>query len=371
MTASSGRCSPVVGIREPTDEAMFPTALGVSIYAGGHAVGVRDAGFRILGHLEEGEFGVETFQANFPGIPVWTPHASWPTSAYRGKVGWVYSNPPCAPWSQAGGTMQNGKDGWRSDPRVDHTLHSFEVLERVRPLVWSWESVQRTYTVGADIVDDLTERALRLGYAVTHFLTDGQLHGLPQRRARFFLIAHKVALTWPTPDEAPVTVAQALQGVEPDWYAPMAEGWLEVTSVLQVGAYLRSRWEELNEVQPTAPGERMVGRPPYTVHRIRLDQVCSTITSMRSQIHPAQNRYLANNEIARLQGYPEGYIWCGPEASHQDQMAKAVTPTVARYLARVVRRGIDRAIDARPVVQVIDFRPLASARAGLNRPLTK
>jgi DNA (cytosine-5)-methyltransferase 1 len=354
----------------PVPESGAPTALGCSIYAGGHAVGVAETGFRILGHLEEGTFGVATFMANFPRVPVWHPREQWPTGAYRGKVDWVYSNPPCAPWSQAGGTMSGGKDHWRNDPRVEHTLHSFELVERLRPKVWSWESVQRTYTVGADIVDDLTRQLLDLNYAVTHLLTDGQLHGLPQRRCRFFLIAHQVALTWPTPEVVPPTVAEALRGIEPDWYGEMPEEWRAVASVLPPGGYLRNRWEELHEIS-TGPGVRVVGRPPYTVHRIRADQVCSTITSMRSQVHPTENRYLANNELARLQGYPPGYRWTGPPATHQIQMAQAVTPAVARYLADVIRVGLARGAVAPAEVNVVDFRPLAAAHRNLNLPLTK
>lgn len=356
---------------EPTDDELWPTAVGCSIYAGGHAVGVAQQRFRILAHLEEGDFGVPTFKANFPSVPVYYPYSDWPTWALRGKVDWLYSNPPCAPWSQAGRTMQRGKDGWRDDPRVDDTLHSFELISRLEPRVWSWESVQRTYTVGADIVDDLTRRALDLGYSVTHLLTDGQLHGLPQRRQRFFFIAHRVKLQWPIPNEASGTVEEALAGLSPDWVAPMPEDWRAVASVLQGGAYLRARWEELHEVRGE-PGERVVGRPPYTVHRIRRDQVCSTITSMRSQIHPTENRYLANNEVARLQGYPDGFVWVGPESGHQNQMAKAVTPAVARYVAGVVRRGLTRNIGTVEQVEVVDFRPLATRdRAHLNKALVK
>jgi DNA (cytosine-5)-methyltransferase 1 len=351
------------------------TAVGVSIYAGGHAVGVAGAGFRVLAHLEEGDsrgFGVATFRANFPDVPVAPTVREWPRYLPAQPVGWVYSNPPCAPWSQAGRTMRHGRDGWRSDPRVEHTTNSFAVLEHYLPTVWSWESVQRTYTVGADVVDDLTRRALGLGYAVTHFLTDWQLHGLPQRRARFFFVAHRVALTWPVPSAVPRTYVQATADLEdPGYVAPMASEWAEVASILAEGEYLRPRWERLTELPRGTVGP-VVGRPPYTVHRIYADQVCSTVTSMRSQVHPAEARYLGTRELARVLGYPDDYVWVGHPGTHQAQMAKAVTPLAAAYLASVVRRGLERGATAEPRVRVVDFRPMVRERlAHLNRPLVR
>ncbi len=347
-----------------------PTAVGCSIYAGGHALGVRQAGFDIQAHLEEGKFGVETFKLNFPDVPVHLPYSEWPMR-FVDPPDWLYSNPPCAPWSRAGGTMQGGRDHWRSDPRVDHTLHSFSLISRYRPKVWSWESVETTYSLGEELIDDLTDQALALGYSVTYLLTDGQLHGLPQRRRRFFMVVHSVSIPWAVPNEPPLTVRQSI-GDLPDsgYWGEMSPDWREVASLLKPGEYLRKRWEVLNEIS-TEYGERVKGRPPYTLHRIRWDQVCSTITSMRSQIHPDLPRYLGNREIARLQGYPDNYQWAGAERTWQDQMAKAVTPVVAHYVAKCVKRGLELGVPTSNRVQVVDWRPLAKERAGYNLALVK
>lgn len=347
-----------------------PTAVGCSIYAGGHTLGVAAAGFNVLAHLEEGEFGVGTFRLNFPKVPVHLPYRDWPMRFVQ-QPDWIYSNPPCAPWSRAGGTMQGGRNHWRSDPRVDHTLHSFSLLKKHEPQVWSWESVETTYSLGEDLINDLTDQALDMGYGVTYLLTDGQLHGLPQRRRRFFMVAHRISIPWGKPTGPFATVQQALAGLDnPGYVGDMSLEWQEVTSLLQPGQYLRKRWEALNEVASEI-GERIKGRPPYTIHRIRADQVCSTITSMRSQLHWKESRYLGNAEVARLLGYPDDYKWAGPERTWQDQMAKAVTPPVAEYVARCIRRGLELDIPAMRRVQVVDWRPLTKELAHLNRALLK
>src|SRR6185369_10322557 len=79
-----------------------PTALGAHIYAGGFSLGVRRH-FDVLCHFEEWKFGVATVEQNLK-IPVHVGEPStWPINEYTGYVDFVYCNPPCAPWSRAGG----------------------------------------------------------------------------------------------------------------------------------------------------------------------------------------------------------------------------------------------------------------------------
>lgn len=40
-------------------------ALGCYIFAGGFSIGVKQAGFDVLGHVEAGNYGVQTFIKNF------------------------------------------------------------------------------------------------------------------------------------------------------------------------------------------------------------------------------------------------------------------------------------------------------------------
>src|SRR5260370_23897113 len=84
------------------DRMSARTALGVYIFGGGFTVGVKRAGFRVLGHLEDGPFGVSTAKRNHPELSghIHTDPASWPLDQF-GMVDFVYGNPPCAPWSQA------------------------------------------------------------------------------------------------------------------------------------------------------------------------------------------------------------------------------------------------------------------------------
>jgi site-specific DNA-cytosine methylase len=117
-------------------------AVGVYIFAGGFTIGMSDT-FNIRGHLEDGMFGVPTFKANFPRVPVWTNPDRWPVAKFQG-IDVVYGNPPCAPWSPVGRSMRHGSENWRTDANVDCARRLIEYGLKVQPTIWVMESVSRS-----------------------------------------------------------------------------------------------------------------------------------------------------------------------------------------------------------------------------------
>jgi FkbM family methyltransferase len=350
----SGWVAPA-GVAERPDG---PTALGVYIFAGGFALGVAQH-FNILEHWEDDpKAWTATFQENFPNVPVRT-HLKWPFDSMRGRVDLVYANPPCAPWSAAGGTLVHGRDNWLTDPRVECVHNTFKVLERVRPKVWAWESVARTYTLGRPLVDELSRRAMDMGYSVTHWLTDGVLHGIPQRRRRFMLVAHNIELDFDRPAMKLVKPSEVI-GDQPQNPGgdgapyPLYEEWVHLLGEVGEGRGLREAWNEV--FGPDASHHR----PPFLVHRTTWDVPVGTLLSMSTHIHPKWARGLSTREVSRLCGYPDDYRWVGNPRTWQAQMTQAVMPAVAEYFARNVRRAVDADVRVtEPKLRVVDQRPMA------------
>jgi hypothetical protein len=152
------------------------SALGAHIYAGGFTLGVKAAGFQVLGHLEEWEFGVETVRKNLK-LPVRVGVEAWRSHEFKRKVDYFYVNPPCASWSEAGRKVNNKEtrnvDRYKHDGRTKCTELCFEQIPVIEPKVFTWESVAAATTNGKAFVQDRVKFMNALGYHVYLLLFTG------------------------------------------------------------------------------------------------------------------------------------------------------------------------------------------------------
>jgi DNA (cytosine-5)-methyltransferase 1 len=331
-------------------------ALGAYIFAGGFTLGVRRH-FDVRCHLEGDSYGVATVKHNMPELPVYHGPERWPLAELR-REPWdlVYGNPPCAPWSQAGGVV-HGRD-WREDPRVDCVRRHFGLLEELRPTVWVWESVPRAFTAGQELIRDLTERAQALGYAVTYLFQNAKWLGAPQNRPRFFFVAHRVRLTAaPVDFTAPLTPAEVLGRMndigEQTW--TLRPDLVELLPDLKAGKRLVELWDARHPpetAERNAQG-RLRGRPPFGWHRCPWDRPANAVVGAMT-VHPREDRLLTVKELAALCGFPPDYEFVG--SGQNSLIARGVCPPVGEWLARGVRESIEAGEPTAPVVELVDLR---------------
>ena len=350
-----------------------PTALGVHIYAGGFTLGVQAAGFRVLAHMEEWPFGVETVRTNL-GLPVYQGLDTWDRAVekYKGKVVWLYGNPPCAAWSTAGHrpTKENGGkstsdvDRCLCDPRVDCTRRLFALVPRIDPTVFTWESVAAATRAGAPFVQERSEMMVKLGFRVYQVLFDGHDTGLPQHRRRFFFVASKKRIRWEKGDKAGLTPRDAWEGLVDDGAGakltnPAYVGLLKRMPKNKMGK-LRHFFDTENPDEsklarnPTTGN--VIGRPGYLQIRIALDEVGPTIVGNTNYMHPFRNGYLTVREQAALCGWPNDYVFAGRGVAVQyQQIARAVLPPAAQWLGENVMRALKADEPAKPGITLVDF----------------
>ena len=63
--------------------------------------------------------------------------------------------------------------------------------------------------------------------------------------------------------------------------------------------------------------------------------ICIT-GDMRKVFHYSQNRALTVRELARIQTFPDKFIFKGPKISQQQQIGNAVPPLLAEYVASAI-----------------------------------
>jgi DNA (cytosine-5)-methyltransferase 1 len=341
------------------------TALGVHIYSGAFSLGMSDF-FQILGQFEEGPWGYDTFELNFPGLDHPTSRYKWNLEPYRNRVNAVYANPPCACWSAVGSGL-----GVR-DPRFQFTRNAADLALELRPDFFVVESVCRAWSIGKEAYKGIAEQFEREGYAITFLLTNALLHGAPQFRERFHLIAHRYQLPFvvPTiPDPLP-SVRKALGGLGPVTW--LGEGVPQIPNhaVKRPSAYHLMVYDELK------PGEkynnavdRLTARgiPPkrgrLLAGRSHADFPSRTMVDLRCVVHPTENRLISLREGARLCGYPDNFIFAFDPTDRTfdakpTDVTQVVLPTMGRYLGKLFATAMESEAPAKGS-DLIDWRPLA------------
>lgn len=340
-----------------------PTALGAHIYGGGFSQGISRV-FKVMGQLEEGPWGSETFERNFPGVYHPIGKENWELSKFR-DVNLVYTNPPCAVWS----TIGSGK-GY-DDPRFQFTRNCIDLGLELRPEVFMLESVCRAWSAGGLFYTMMGEKFMKLGYGVTMFLTNGILHGGVQHRERFHFIAHRGELELQEPvvhsvssvgdvigdlmesarftDQLPIIpnhVVRRPRGIEND-----------VLRLLQQGEGYNRAVERLEETTG-----KKAGRWRLLAKRLKWDEPCSTIADLSSLFHPLQDRQLTLREGARLCGYPDSFIVhedpkFTTHDGRQEDLTQAVLPPMGEYLARLAHSTLGNGL-AFDEMRIVDWRKI-------------
>lgn len=326
-----------------------PKALGVYIFAGGFTVGVQQH-FDIVGHFEDGPYGVETAKHNikrYDGkeLPVFEQPDEWPANEVA-KKDWpdfIYGNPPCAPWSQASAGRATH---WTDDPRLNYVKRLWALVDRMNPSVWAWESVRPAFSKGRPFVDTIASEAMKRGYSATALLVDGSNHGVPQVRKRFFLVLHKYYIPWePSHLAQTVTVKDAFAKpfkTETHWRSPPSAIEMALLKKAKPGEGLNHVFNRTypKKVANRKEGENVKGRPCFQRMRLVEDRPSPVLLGIPHKYHPRKDRIITVEESAALCGYPRSFVFQGTVSKQYAQVAQAVMPPVGEYLARMVKYGV-------------------------------
>jgi site-specific DNA-cytosine methylase len=336
--------------------ATKPTALGGNIFAGLFTRGVADAGFKILGHLEHGDYGVETAKRNFPGLDVRYGVENWKIDDFLGKVNFMYCNPPCAPWSNAAGRVH---DNWKTDDRTKCVTDLVHAGRMIKPDAWAWESVVPAWTKGRDFVIDQALKWESDGYSVTILLQNNMYLGAPQNRKRMFVIAHRYTLVWPAFVMNPPTVADILATVDnpPEevehekldgFYAELWRRSLDFHGSLADAADAMTL-----EDRKSVP---YYHHPSFLSGRLDPNKVCPVLMSNDKMTHPYEPRNLTLTEMRALCGLPKSWKVNPKYSEAGAEMARAVLPAVGKWLGTAVRDGLKLNRLPNKTIKMVDFR---------------
>ena len=211
------------------------------------------------------------------------------------------------------------------------------------------------------------------GYVIDHKVLCAADYGAPQKRNRFVVmgvkraIAKKVALPSPELDEDEYkTVRDAiadLEEVEPvtevtddtgillnDKKANGLAGELRDSELLYNHVITKTTVTAMERFKAIKQGENFhslddsmktntytdVSRTQNTIYlRLNYDEPSGTVVNVRKSmwIHPVKDRAVSIREAARLQTFPDSFVFCGTKDKQYQQVGNAVPPIMARAIA--------------------------------------
>ena len=159
--------------------------------AGGLTQGFRDAGYQVTFALDKDPKAMATYRANHPHVATHLGSITDLTPAEikafaGGHVDVVVGGPSCQGFSTAGRA-----NGWvRDDDDRNHLWrHMLEVVEHLRPRAFLLENVPGlVYWKEGELGSFIMNRFANLGYTVDHDILLAADYGVPQRRRRLFMV---------------------------------------------------------------------------------------------------------------------------------------------------------------------------------------
>ena len=361
--------------------------IGIDLFsgAGGLSSGFEDAGFRIVYALEKDKYAAETYKQNRNGntiVDLIDIFAIRPENILRkiglhmGQLDILLGGPPCQGFSIA--NMRTRNDNNPSNRLV------YKFWEFVKGLMPKWFVMENVAGLEEYSKGKLKEELLKLfmesGYNTKSIVLNAANFGVPQKRRRIFFVGNRVKKRLDFLDSMNktnslpyVTVREAIDdlpilenGNSID-HKPYAKNDKNITQYQRI-MRLRNGGEVSNNLVSMST-EIAVERYKYieqgqnwraVAHKkpellynykdlskchqwiyLRLcwDKPSVVISNYRKNmlIHPEQDRGLSVREAARLQSFPDNYVFYGPLGYQQQQVANAVPPFVAKNIAGYIR----------------------------------
>ena len=349
---------------------------------GGFSTGFVQAGFDIIKAVEFDKTIADTYQRNHLQTKVLVSDIGEIDNTdnfVENESEVIIGGPPCQGFSMAGARIRGG---FVDDPRNYLFKHYFNIVKIIKPKVFIIENVKGILTMskGAifkEIVNLFSDSNNFNGdkYYVHYKVVNALDFGVPQHRERVIIIGVKnkdfdiESLFKETKNAVksqildffePTTVWDAISNIP----TPTINGEctkLPVQSSYQ--KYLSSNEQLLYNNTATRHSDLAIRRMSqiaqgdnwttlneeiHSVHsgaygRLRKNGVAPTITTRFDTpsggkfIHPDENRTLTPREAARIQSFPDDFIFYGSKSSICKQIGNAVPPKIAYFLANAAR----------------------------------
>lgn len=341
---------------------------------GGLSEGFKLAGCNIVGGIDFNAPAIRTYQRNFPNSKaLCVDLLEFGEEDIKQNFGdlknidIIIGGPPCQGFSSA-----NRYKNEEEDPRnklffefvkfVDLAVPKAILIENVRGIV------TRNNGYAKDRIYEIFEKR---GYTVNHMVLDASEYGVPQKRLRNFFVMLKNGATFNfgeiQKESEEVTVYDAISEL---YNYEECTGEVELTKGpdTKYQKYLRSFNNMIFNHEVRYPAEKVQERISFVpqggnwqnvpvelwpternnrhssaykrLHEQRPSVTIDTGNNHSNYFHPLYNRIPTVREAARLQSFPDSFVFEGNRSEQYRQVGNAVPPLLAKKIAEAIIKSI-------------------------------
>lgn len=319
--------------------------------AGGLDIGFKEAGFTGLLASDIMPQAKDSFALNFPDEPYLLEDIRKLSIAeiksYIGekKIDVIIGGPPCQGFSNMGNKNS-------ADPRNMLFESYVKIVDALRPKCFIFENVKGLYTMfEGRYFEQVVNAFMSIGYNIHYSLLDTSSYGVPQKRERIFIVGttSEQQFLFPAHSTTSYGNIKAFKNVGEAINDLMDKGEEFPNHIsLNHSDVVVRRYQLIPEGGKLPKPEDLpedIRRKNFgnTYTRLHRQEVSSTIVPGNNAlpVHPVLNRSLTPREGARIQTFPDSYIFSGDRRSQCIQVGNAVPPLMAAKLADCVRHFIE------------------------------
>lgn len=355
--------------------------------AGGMSLGFEMAGFETKLAIEMDAWAAETYKFNHPSTEVINGDITKikinTFEKFTNKIDGVVGGPPCQGFSLAGNRDPK-------DPRNSLFMNFIKVVKKVKPKFFVMENVAGILSMktneGVFVKDIILKEFDKVGYEVEIKKLNAADYGVPQKRMRVFFIGVMKEMKiepktlFPKPmfsEKDYISIKQAIDDLKvtgkyddpktsyqiwarskmdsktiPNNHVPMkhTQRIVERFKIIQQGQSLKDVPIE-HMMRQRGDANKISGKI-FSQNNMRpfYNKPSPTIAAsyQGNFVHPKLNRNFTAREGARLQSFPDHYIFQGKRTtmsweknlSQYQQIGNAVPPLLAKAIAEQIKKTI-------------------------------
>ncbi len=326
---------------------------------GGLSYGFEKAGYKVLLGIDNDAMALKTFELNHKGskticgdITEITYENQIKSAIGNQQIDVIVGGPPCQGMSLSGPRRFD-------DPRNKLYLSYIRLVEEIKPKAFVIENVPGLVSLfKGEIKNSIIEKLTALGYKVNFEIMLASEHGVPQSRKRVVFVGIKDNLfEFPKALDSIITCDMALSDLPP-LVDELGENVMAYATASQnayqelmransknvqnhIAAAHSDKIKHIISLVPdggnykSLPEEYKASRNFHVAWtRFNSNKPAPTIdTGHRHHFHYKYNRVPTVRESARLQSFPDDFIFLGNKTQQFRQVGNAVPPLMAQRIA--------------------------------------